>query len=386
MNKYKTYTHKYKTYQLLLLHSQCTVQVYSNDSSKFQQPVITNYDNLYVIIERTDDRQITINKKSTKVKPGNSILVRAYDEDKGIAKQKKVFSKAKFCGENYDKKKKNYSKCEGYEANRVASNNVYFEGKFRLPGASSKHALITYDHLPDDYWIYIPSVSICKGIPFPTILRKIKLNETIAFVILINQFQQSVIIETQRQSQSQSQIQTQTQTTNFKSSYSYKINEHSISTQQQQMVEPNLTDGEDETSLNEEQRKYRTTFGKNDSIQASEFCKQQNERFQNKSFKRTDKSISKKLKSAHKIIRQTKQRGLNKNKKDSRQAITWSAKAIFCAQKEKGDKTNKEAWKWCHENNIEVGKTYTFCHKWDKGSAYWLRLIAENGGDGTKLN
>lgn len=347
---------------------------------------------MYAIINRTDKRSLTIHGNSKKIKPGDSVLIRAYDRERGISSEKKQFTTQKFCGEFYDPKRKNKTKCIGYQATRVDNRDIYFEGKYRLPG-NSKYSLITYDHISDEkYWIYVPAIEMLRGIPLPTVLKKIKIRDTIAWMQTILTFQQSVINDTQIKSQSQSQSRN-----NFKSSYSYEINHHSINNNTQQPIEePDITDDDemnsdssnsnnnDNIGQQQQQNTYEDTFGVEDSINVDEFCQKQTEKFKNKSFKRKNSSMSRKIQTANKIIKQTEKKGIAKTKHNSRNAITWSAKAIFCARKEKGD-TNKEAWNWCNNNKIPVGKSSSFCHKWDKGSAFWLRLIAENGADGSKL-
>ena len=100
--------------------------------------------------------------------------------------------------------------------------------------------------------------------------------------------------------------------------------------------------------------------------------------FLNKSFIKPSVT-SKDVAGAQRIKDITKNKALISTKDDHRTQINFSTKVNFCLMVESG-MTHREAWLWCKRNGFTVGKGFSGCGRWArKGSAHYLRLIAENG-------
>jgi len=107
-------------------------------------------------------------------------------------------------------------------------------------------------------------------------------------------------------------------------------------------------------------------------------CKNQNDKFLNKSFRKPYISRRNRM-SAQRKMNQTKHKALISCKPNHRTQISFSTKANFCTLVEHG-MTMRDAWRSLKDSGFQVGKSHTNCHRWfTKGSAGWLELIAKHG-------
>ena len=321
---------------------------------------------------------------SKPVKKGEPILIRGYSK---IEENITQFTTAKQFKDANGKK----DLLRGHKCSRPE--NVYYEGKYWLPNGSK--LMVIYNHLQNNWQVYIPTLETFCGDQIPTACRIIKLIDTIAYLL--------------------ASIQMKSQRSNTISQYSYNIPEHcpspSVSdsdndqTGEQNCPSPSVSDSgniqrkkggeeeeEEEQEKEEEEGKKKkqavVLWNIDDDVdpkEVNQFCQQQTEKFFNKDFDKTTR-VQKKYQTANKIVKREKQKALNSIKKNHRSPISFATKVIFCLKYENG-KSNKDAWNWCKLNGFNVGKSHTSCHRWSqKGSQYWLKKLAESGINGQKFS
>ena len=298
---------------------------------------------------------------------------------------------------------------------------VYYPGVFIMN--KNRKALITYDHDQNQENIYndngycdnmkiIPRQDICglTTIKTPSICKIIQIKDTAAFTAMLNNELSQQI------SNSQSQ----------KPKYIYNVTKHLKSTTLQPLPLPSpnnspdfddtdddddddhdkdsdgdqfmttidqLTKTNNENKINDEEEfetpppvpsvyinnnNNKISDNDDDDDDGDDLAADQCNDFLNKSFIKPSVT-SKDVAGAQRIKENTKNKALISTKEDHRTQINFSTKVNFCLMVESG-MTHREAWLWCKKHGFVVGKGYSGCGRWARnGSAYYLRLIAENG-------
>ena len=297
---------------------------------------------------------------------------------------------------------------------------VYYKGWFiKNPPRLSGKSLVRYDFQEGEPiydsagycqdMIVMPRNSMCGlhgGVTFPTIVKIIPIEDTVAFSQFMCKFLSQRI-----------DILTNSQKSNYR--YQYKqIPENVKSTPNQPMPSPNCSpspdpqgnddfgaanngnhrnnqsedsdgdqfmrncEAEDEINKSQSEAQKNTNndnnTNNNNNNNGSCLSQTQTKHFLNKKFIRNT-IHNKNLKGAIRKCKQAKVKARNKTKQGSRQQIHFTTKYNYCLMVE-GGMGKHEAWKWCNKNGFNVGKSSSGCGRWaKKGSNYYMRLIAKYG-------
>ena len=328
------------------------------------------------MVSYDDKRNVLHTKKNAAAKKGDAILIRAYHK---IEKEVKQFGRRKYLTCHGTKEH-----LQGHVASRP--DEIYYEGKYWLPGTTKKKVMVTYNHLPDDQRVYIPTMDILRGYQVPSACQRIAVKDTTAYHCMLISFYSS---------------QTQEQVNN--------------SDDDNKNVDENNNDNDNDNDNNVTSppviglfnippppkppvppkappkppvpvtKKNKLIPNQQRETKEDEFCMQQTDKFFNKDFNRKTK-IHKKMQTAAKIIKTNKTKAQNSRKKNHKTPISFATKVTFCLKYEEG-MSNRQAWQWCHDMGFQVGKNWSNCHRWSqKGSAYWTSCIAKSGTNNAKFS
>ena len=357
----------------LYIYSHCTIKVYSSLPQYTHKFITTDWVNLYAFVGKHDDQQYHQEKHTPSIKPGDALLIRGFCHISSETEQWGKKSKRK-------NKKGIMQYIKGHKASRPE--DIYYEGVFEFSGTSSKHLMVSYNHKANDLLVYIPAIAPLRGFALPTACKLIKIKETVAFLRLMMQLQQS-----------------KHKPLTFSSQYSYDINQHlmpeptdddngsndkdNANDNDGNNDEDNANDNDDiENDIDDEHNNKEANVPKqyefSDEKVTTDFCEEQNHRFFSKDFDRS-RAIRKKMQTAQKIVKRSKTKALNSKKINHKTPVSFATKVIFC-RKVEGGMTNKAAWIWMKQHGFNVGKSWQNCHRWSqKGSGYWINKIAVSG-------